>query len=223
MATHPIKMTREKLTIGVTGRSPEVKWGHNPFFANKSRQDGDREVQMVPNDLTRRAASENVHIDLFGSWSDFEPTCPKVKFWNWPFNVKKYMCRTGSTRRTRWCHFHFRISHIKKLFMKNHLRENDNFFVWWPLEPKLLTLVIYDLKSYWGMKRASKCFFRILPSYHTFGDNSDCLRKIVIFSKKWPLVTSGDLKFVCSEMTLAKVEISSLSILRHLPLVAKYR
>ena len=25
---------------GVTGRSPEVKWRRNPFFANKSRQDG---------------------------------------------------------------------------------------------------------------------------------------------------------------------------------------
>ena len=48
-------------------------------------------------------------------------------------------------------------------------------------------------KRYRGMKRAIQCFFRILPSYHTFGDNSECLRKTAIFSKFdlwWPLVTS---------------------------------
>ena len=49
---------------------PEVKWGHNPFFANKSRQDGDRDAQMVPNDLARQAASKDMHVDLLGSWPD---------------------------------------------------------------------------------------------------------------------------------------------------------
>ena len=52
--------------LGVTGRSLEVKWLHNPFFANKSRQDGNRDAQMVPNDLAHRADSEDVHIDLLG-------------------------------------------------------------------------------------------------------------------------------------------------------------
>ena len=32
-------------------------------------------------------------------------------------------------------------------------------------------------KRYCGMKRATQCFFRIPPSYHTFRDNSECLRK----------------------------------------------
>ena len=53
------------MTIGVTGRSPEVKLGHNPFFADKSRQDGGRDAQRLPNDLARRAASGDVHTDLF--------------------------------------------------------------------------------------------------------------------------------------------------------------
>ena len=36
------------------------------FFANKSRHGEDRDAQMVPNDLDRRAASEDVHIVLHG-------------------------------------------------------------------------------------------------------------------------------------------------------------
>ena len=53
---------------GVTWRSSEVTWGHNPFFANNSRQDGDTDTQMVPNDLDRQAASKDMHIDLIGPW-----------------------------------------------------------------------------------------------------------------------------------------------------------
>ena len=68
---------------GVTGRSPKVRWRHNPFFANKSRQDGDSDAQMVPNDLPCRAASKDVHIDLLGL------TWPEVKFSNWLFKLKK--------------------------------------------------------------------------------------------------------------------------------------
>ena len=104
------------------------------FFSNKSRQDGDRDAQMVPSYLARRAASEVVHIDLLGSWSDLDLTWPEVKFSNWPFKVKKYMFRTGLTRRTRWCHFYFRFSHIEKV-----INEKWQFFMWWTLKPKLLT------------------------------------------------------------------------------------
>ena len=45
-------------------------------------------------------------------------------------------------------------------------------------------------KRYRGMKRALQCFSLILPSYHTFGDNSDCSRKNRYFLQNWPLVTS---------------------------------
>ena len=37
------------------------------MFANNSRQDVDRDAQMVPNDLARQAASEDMHIDLLRS------------------------------------------------------------------------------------------------------------------------------------------------------------
>ena len=32
-------------------------------FVNMSRQDGDKDARMVPNDLARPAASDDVHID----------------------------------------------------------------------------------------------------------------------------------------------------------------
>ena len=40
---------------------------------------------------------------------------PEVKFWNWPFKVKRYIFWTFSTSATRWCLFYFRISVIKKV------------------------------------------------------------------------------------------------------------
>ena len=72
---------------------------------------------------------------------------------------------------------------------KNHLSENDKFY---SMTPGVKTI---DLRSnliekrYRGMKRALQCFFRILPSYHTFGDNSGCLQK-TLFSEN---LTFGDL------------------------------
>ena len=51
-----------------------VKWRHNPFFVNNSRHDGNRDTQIVLNDLASQAASEDVHIDLLGSWYDLDLT-----------------------------------------------------------------------------------------------------------------------------------------------------
>ena len=48
-----------------------VRWSHMDH-RNKSRQDGDRDAQMAPNDLAHRAALEYVHTDLLGSWSDLD-------------------------------------------------------------------------------------------------------------------------------------------------------
>ena len=48
----------------------KVIWGHNSFFANNSWQYRDREAQMVPNDSAGKFGSEDMHIDLFGSWPD---------------------------------------------------------------------------------------------------------------------------------------------------------
>ena len=68
-------------------------------------------------------------------------------------------------------------------------------------------------KRYRGMKRAIQCFFRILSSYHTFGDNSECLRKNSHFLEIWPLVTSGDLNIDLTwKWPLQKLEITSQPI-----------
>ena len=55
-------------------RSPEVNEVAIRFFANKPRQDEDRDAQMVPNDLALRTASEGMHINLLGSVSDLDLT-----------------------------------------------------------------------------------------------------------------------------------------------------
>ena len=49
------------------GKSYEVTWGHNPLFANDSRQDGDIVAQMVPSDFARQSASNDMHIGLLGT------------------------------------------------------------------------------------------------------------------------------------------------------------
>ena len=115
---------------GVMGGSTEVTWRHNPFFANNSRQYGDRDAQMVTNDLARQAASEDMHSsDLLGSWPDIDLTWPKVKFWNCRFKVEKYMIRTGSKRRTRLRQFHFHVCHQKSYQWKPSPRKTNIFYL----------------------------------------------------------------------------------------------
>ena len=116
---------------------------------------------------------------------------PEVKFWNWPFNFKRYIFWTLSTSATRWCLFYFRISVIKKVIHGKPTPCQKYFFLWWPLESKVLTLGQIWSKNFTGAWRElSSAFFRILPSYHTFGDNSECLRKTAIFFRN---LTFGDL------------------------------
>ena len=149
---------------------------------------------MVPNDSARQFGSEDMHIDLLWSWPELDLTWPEVKFWNWPFKVKRYVFRTVSTSWTRWYHSHFRISYIKKVI-------NEKPSPWKTITFSLMTsgAKTIDLRSnlsekrYRGNKRATQCFFRIPPSYHTFRDICECLRKNRDFLKIWPLVTSGDL------------------------------
>ena len=55
----------------------KVTWGQMTslsVFSSISRDRMEKDAQTVPNGLTRRAASENVHIDLFASWSDLDLT-----------------------------------------------------------------------------------------------------------------------------------------------------
>ena len=76
------------------GGCGKVIWGHirwQSVFTNNSWQDGDRDAQMLPNDLARQFCPEDMHIDLHGSWPDLDLTRPVVIFWNWPFSVKRYI------------------------------------------------------------------------------------------------------------------------------------
>ena len=129
--------------------------------------------------------------DLTFTWPCPDPW-PEVRFWNWAFKVKKYMFRTGSTRRTRWCHFHCHIYLIQKVI-------NGKLTRWKTIIFYLMTSGVkpIDLRSYligkftWAWRELSNAFW-ILPSYYTYGDNSDCLRKNRYFIKIWSLVTYGD-------------------------------
>ena len=113
-----------------TGRSSKVKWVTIRFL-HTSRDRMEK----------RRANGAKQHGSLRGFvgcaywptrvmiwyWPDLDLTWPEVKFWTWPFKVKKYMFRIGTTRWTRWCHFYTRTSNVKKLLMKTISVKNDNF------------------------------------------------------------------------------------------------
>ena len=179
---------------GVTGRSYEVTWGHKPFFANNFWLKRDTEAGFVSLCFSRRDASDDMQHDLFWWPWPWPWPWPEVKFWPWPFKVKRYIFWTLSTSWTRWCHFYLRISIIKKVINEKRSRCKTIIFSLMTSGAKTIDLRSnLSEKRYWGLKRATRCFFRIPPSYHTFRDNRECLRKNRDFLKIWPLVTSGDL------------------------------
>ena len=101
--------------------------------------------------------------------------------------------------------FIFYLSY-QKVINKKTISLKTISFIWWSLEPKL-----FNSGQIWWQKVARTwikltiVFFLILPGYHTFGDNSACLRKNNYFLKIWPLVTSGDLNIdLNSEHDLCK-------------------
>ena len=65
MATHPTcddpGATDDRGSRGGHLSSNEVR-----FFADRLRQNGDRNTQIVPNDLARQAALKDVHTYLLG-------------------------------------------------------------------------------------------------------------------------------------------------------------
>ena len=101
------------------------------FLAIKSRQDRDRDAQMVPNDLARQAASEDLHIDLPGSWPVLELIWPDLGS---NFEIDLSMSKSfyfETARRGEHddaiCIFDSLIS--KKLLIKNIAVKNNNFKV----------------------------------------------------------------------------------------------
>ena len=117
---------------GVTGRSPEVTWGYLRsndvtirFFADKSRQDGDRDALIVPDDLARRAASgiwifTYLGHDLNLTWPDLRSTLQI----DLSRSDSAYFERAGRGKHNGVIIF-LRISYITKVLMKNNSREKQ--------------------------------------------------------------------------------------------------
>ena len=131
MATHPIfgdpGATDDWWSQGGHLRSNEVKWGQNPVFANNSLQDGDRDAQMVPNDLARQTASEYMHIDRLRSWPEFGLTWPGSNF-EIVLSRSKSTCFEPAWRAKNDGIIFIIVSLISKnLSMKNHLHEKQYF------------------------------------------------------------------------------------------------
>ena len=178
---------------GITGRSPEVKWRHDTFFANKSRQDGDRDAQRMPYDLACRAASEDVHVDLLGSWFDLDLTWGQI--FRFTFQVQKVHVSNRLDEANTTVSFLFHISHIKKGINEKPSPWKTTFFIWWPLELQLLILgQIWseNVTGTWGeLINSFFEFFLAIIRLETI--TIVCKKKIVIFSKFdlwWALVTS---------------------------------
>ena len=104
------------------------------------------------------------------------------------------MFRTGSTRKTRWCRFHFRISRIKNVINKKTSPWKTICFIWWPLEPKLL-----NSGQTWSQNVARTrreltiAFFKFFLAIILLEIIAFVCEKITIFSKFhlwWPLVIS---------------------------------
>ena len=203
---------------GFTEKSPEVKWGHNPFFVNKSRQDRDRDAQMVPNDLARWATSEDVHIDLLGSWSDLTwGQIFKLAFQGPKVHVSNWLDEANTTLSFSFSY----LPYQKSYQWKSISVKQDNFLfddLWnqnyWPS-------VKYGRKKLPGHEESSPMLFSefllaiILSEIVLFAKKSIFSRNLILGDLWWPQYWS-DLK-----MTFLKFEISPRYILRRLPLVAK--
>ena len=140
----PSVMIRVHLMIGVTVRSSEVTWGNNPFFANNLRQDGDKNTQMVPNDLARQGDSEDMHIDLLGSWPDLDMTWTKVRFRNWQILLLTFQGQNAYDPNrldeiNTMVSFYFHVSH-SKISNEKPFSQKSIIFHLMISPPNLLTL-----------------------------------------------------------------------------------
>ena len=104
------------------------------------------------------------------------------------------MFRTGSTRKTRWCRFHFRISRIKNVINKKRLPEKRYVFFddlwrrnsWTQVKPDRKTLQEHEESS-------PLLFFKFFLAIILLEIIAFVCEKITIFSKFhlwWPLVIS---------------------------------
>ena len=79
---------------GVSGRSPEVKWGHMKSqyvcFSPISRDRMEIQTRKWFQTTWLVKPLRKMQIDVLGSGPDLTLTWPEVKFWNWHFNVKTF-------------------------------------------------------------------------------------------------------------------------------------
>ena len=131
-------MIRVQLMVGGHWKIIE---GPNPFFANNSWQDRDRDTHMVQNDSTRQFGSEDMHIDLLRSWPNLHLAWPEVEFWNWPSRPKDTFSKPSRRAEHDGAVFIFvSLTIIKKVISEKLSLWKIYFFLWCPREPKLLTL-----------------------------------------------------------------------------------
>ena len=113
----------------------------------------------------------------------------------------------------------------KKLFMENQLHVKKYFFLWWPLESKVLTLGQIWSKNVTGAWRElSNAFFEFFLAIILLEIIANVCEKTAIFSKFdlwWPLVTSiltwpgNDLyKSWRSRRSLSQCRLQNVSTLR---------
>ena len=111
-------------------------------------------------------------------------------------STSTYMFRTGLTRRTRWCHFYLRISHIKKEVINEKPSPwKRHFFLLMTAGAKTIDLRSNLMgKRYRGMRRAPQCFFSsFVLAIVLLEIKAIVCEEIAIFSKFdlwWPLVAS---------------------------------
>ena len=84
------------------------------------------ETRMVPNDLARRDTSEDVHIDLLWSWSDFDLTLTWGQILKLTFQFKKVHVSNRLEKANTMVSLLFSYLSYQKVIMKDYLRENGN-------------------------------------------------------------------------------------------------
>ena len=120
------------------GSHEEVAWGQlrsQSIPSNNSQQDGDRDVQMVSNDLVCQAALEDIHIDLLGLWPKLDMAWDlilKLTLQGQKVHVPNWLDEANTM-----VPFYFRIFQIKKVINENRLwkksfddRLNLNYYSW---------------------------------------------------------------------------------------------
>ena len=98
--------------LGLTGRSSEVTWGHNPFPPII------RDKMKI---ATRECCRKNWLVEFLRkiyilTYLGRDLTWPDLRsYFEIDVSRSKSMCQTVSIKRAQWCHFYVHISHIQQV------------------------------------------------------------------------------------------------------------